>query len=423
MNTKTRRMSHMIEYFRQTLSGINIHTSTPLEVGLIALVNRRPSTYDLPDHASPMSRLPVELLLQIAERLSQVDRICLALTCKDFYALMKAKKLVQPIRFYNVLDATSCWCQICGFLRYHEFNVIQRLSNSRWKACPRCIKLHPFSKVTDSIHPWLSSAWYRKDVIGSTCYLGREQQGRVFLCRCIAITYHQKIEMIKQLKKRIQQSNSEAVIPWLPSSHARPWHTCTVKIGPMSKMIIQHFPYLGPHYNGKCQDELMIYTTYRWVPCAWNSDGSWNDSHDGYTYILACPHRDVLSHWEDWMLADQGRRRWRRGHIPDYNNMGHAGCVFCKTYYTRIVGRCTCNILSGWHHCKQKGVLKVLQFLGPDHVPQPGGINNWSCRARGNVLVRPSEDGEYIHDEDCPKWNIIGELNLPWMPYYSWTIG
>jgi hypothetical protein len=426
-------MSHMIESIRQTLSGINSHASTPLEAGLIALVNRRPSTYDLPNHASPMSRLPVELLLQIAEHLNQIDRICLALTSKGAYALMKGKKLVQPIRFYNLLDATSSYCHVCSSLRYHEFNVIQRLSNSRWKACPRCVKLHPFSKVTDSIHPFLAPIRYLKDVVGTTCYLSQGKQGRVFLCQCIAINYHQKVEMINQLRERIQQSNSEAVIsrctssytrPWHTSSNSRPWHTCTIRVGKMSKMIIEHFPYLlHYHDNGKCHEGLVIYTKYQWVPCAWNRDGSWEDDIYYGLNILACPHRNVLTHWQDWMMSDSGIHRWASDRMPDFNNLGLLLCAFCNTNYTRIEEKCACNVGGNRiHYCKQKGSLRVLHLLGPDHVPQPGTVDGWSRRAQGKVLTRPFEDSEVIHDEDCPRRGDVNcSCTTPWMPCYRWN--
>jgi hypothetical protein len=422
-------MSHIIESIRQTLSETNSYASTPLEAGLMALVKRRPSTYDLPNHASPISRLPVEVLLQIAKRLSQIDRICLALTCKRVYDFMKAKKLVQPIRFYNLLDATSSYCYICGCLRYHEFNVIQRLSDSRWKACPRCVKLHPFSKVTDSIHPFLAPIRYLKDVVGTTCYLGRGMQGRVFLCRCIAINFHQKVEMINQLRERIQQPNSERCTnsyprPWHPSSNPRPWHTCTIRVGTMSKMIIEHFPYLRHfHYNGKCQEELVIYTKYQWVPCAWSRDGSWVDDIYYRLYILACPHRNILTHWQDWVASDNGIRQWRSDHMPDYGNMGVVRCAFCDTNYSRIQEKCACNFRGRRiHHCKRQGVLKVFHSLGPDLVPPPGEIDRWSRRAQGKVLTRPFEDHEVIHDEDCPtRGDAHCSSSTPWMPRYRWN--
>lgn len=195
-----------------------------------------------------LMELPTELLLEIVSYLTAVPETCLALTCKRMFAISEAvlgSKTLQFNRdfarlFHHYRDresfATSRW------------QLLNILEDSKWRACSKCLKLHP----RDSF----SSRELKRKPEARTCKLGH-LAGIVDLCPCKKITFRDKMDLVDILQEQ-RKSMAAPMDPVFGSEKSEPycWHSCTEKYG-SAELKIQIFPELD------VEDRLLVRTEYQ----------------------------------------------------------------------------------------------------------------------------------------------------------------
>jgi F-box domain len=133
--------------------------------------------------------LPLELVLEISTYLPELDRLCLALTCKSLLEILDGDKALQRSPIFR---ATATFPDRSWNRRYTykirespRWELLRRMGNLRWIRCIGCFKLHPRR------HP--AQGWFPEYYVCSTF------AGVARLCPCIEITFQDKKKLVKAL--------------------------------------------------------------------------------------------------------------------------------------------------------------------------------------------------------------------------------
>lgn len=216
--------------------------------------------------------LPTELLLEITSHLTALPEACLALTCKPLFVISGAILDSRCLRF------TRDFAPLFHHYRNgHNFvtprwKLINLLESSKWRACSKCLKLHPRNAF--------SSQELRRKAENRTCNLGG-YAGIVDLCPCKKLTFRDKTELVDLLKIR-RKSVTALDMQFGDGVNERfCWHSCVENYG-STELKTELFPELDE------EDNLVIRTYYRL------STGVGQLGKEEYmTPRFGCAHRSV----------------------------------------------------------------------------------------------------------------------------------
>lgn len=143
--------------------------------------------------------LPIELVLQIISDIeSDLDRLCLALTCRSLLELTNCWPLPPELRESTI--ALPAWLYGRYYpndkIRSDRWELLRRLENAHWRRCMGCYKLHPVSEFR-KLDLWTSAN-------RRTCIFGK-LVGVVRLCPCVEMTFRDKLRITKELIRRKQE--------------------------------------------------------------------------------------------------------------------------------------------------------------------------------------------------------------------------
>ncbi|GCB27990.1 MAU2 chromatid cohesion factor homolog [Aspergillus awamori] len=192
--------------------------------------------------------LPTELLLEIISHLSVLPEACLALTCKRLYSICGATLGAKPLHFSR--DFAPLFHH---YRNGHNFvtprwQFINLLEDNRWRACSRCLKLHPRS--------FFPARELKRKSEDRSCNLG-SSAGIVDLCPCKKLTFQDKMELVELLRVRRKTITDLAVQFGSGMKQQRfCWHSCTEDYG-STQLDIEIYPELDD------EDQLKIKTEYR----------------------------------------------------------------------------------------------------------------------------------------------------------------
>ncbi|GLA58549.1 hypothetical protein AtubIFM55763_003934 [Aspergillus tubingensis] len=192
--------------------------------------------------------LPTELLLEIISHLSVLPEACLALTCKRLYSICGATLGAKPLHFSR--DFAPLFHH---YRNGHNFvtprwQFINLLEDNRWRACSRCLKLHPRS--------FFPARELKRKSEDRSCNLG-SSAGIVDLCPCKKLTFQDKVELVELLRVRRKTITDLAIQFGSGMKQQRfCWHSCTEDYG-STQLDIEIYPELDD------EDQLKIKTEYR----------------------------------------------------------------------------------------------------------------------------------------------------------------
>lgn len=143
-----------------------------------------------------LSRLPVELLLEIASHLPLPSQVCFALSCRDLYRLLGAVLATDALHFPRVplrrLTARSLSDRYLVGEEYRlRMELLVLLEDSRWACCALWQKLHPRPEFHPQYFTWF--------VFRRICITGA---GLVDLCPCIVLTLRDRRKIVECLMGR-----------------------------------------------------------------------------------------------------------------------------------------------------------------------------------------------------------------------------
>ncbi|KAL5334781.1 cohesin loading factor-domain-containing protein [Aspergillus crustosus] len=216
--------------------------------------------------------LPTELLLEIASNLSVLPEACLALTCKRFFAISSATLDSKSLHFNRDFAPIFHHYRNGHSFATTRWKLIKILEDSRWRACSKCLKLHP----RNAFQP----RELRRRSEDRMCTLG-SFAGVVDLCPCKKLTYRDKTELVELLRARRRSVTILASHFGAGLEERFCWHSCTETYGP-TQMKIGIFPELDD------DDQLRIKTEYH-LTTAPGQLGK----EEHMTARFGCAHRSV----------------------------------------------------------------------------------------------------------------------------------
>ena len=216
--------------------------------------------------------LPTELLLEITSHLSALPEACLALTCKRLFAISGAILDSKCLRFSR--DFAPLFHHYRNGHSYvtPRWQFINLLENSKWRACAKCLKLHPRGAFAPKE--------LRRKSENRTCNLGG-YAGIVDLCPCKKLTFRDKTDLVNLLKVRQRTITGLSLQFGNRVNERFCWHSCVENYG-STELKIEIFPELDE------QDNLVVWT------CYWLSTGMGHLGKEEYmTPRFGCAHRSV----------------------------------------------------------------------------------------------------------------------------------
>ncbi|KAJ5674791.1 uncharacterized protein N7477_004725 [Penicillium maclennaniae] len=216
--------------------------------------------------------LPTELLLEINSHLPLIPEAAFALTCKRMFAISGEILASKSLRF------TRDFAPLFHHYRNgHNFvtprwQFITLLENTRWRACSKCLKLHPRTAF--------SPRELRRKADLRACNLG-ELAGIVDLCPCKKLTYRDKMDLVDQLKIRNITLNALKTEFGDKVGDRYCWHSCVEKYG-STELKISLLPELDN------DDQLVIRTEY-----ALTTESGQVGKEEFMTPRFGCAHRSV----------------------------------------------------------------------------------------------------------------------------------
>ncbi|KAL1983190.1 hypothetical protein VTN96DRAFT_364 [Rasamsonia emersonii] len=175
---------------------------------------------------SPIAELPLEILLEIAELLPPISKLCFALSCKSLMNTLDGSKALQRSpKFQHPQDLLT---PLHFFKRKHIFQedrwqLLRQLEDPYWHCCSGCLKLHPTSEFTADDLATDAEKW--------TCKFG-PLVGIVHLCPCIKMTFRDKLKLVSVLKQ-FQSLNAQGAPYWHQCSYDYCSVTVQIKVRPM----------------------------------------------------------------------------------------------------------------------------------------------------------------------------------------------
>jgi hypothetical protein len=135
------------------------------------------------------SNLPLETVLQIVTYLTRdMDRLCVALTCRSLLNLLDKDKTLQRSPRYRTFKNISP--PQTGKRASEWWTLLRKLEDSSWRCCFGCFKLHPTHEFSDRD--------LRTGSDKRTCIFG-PLVGTVCLCPCMEITFRDKEKIVNLL--------------------------------------------------------------------------------------------------------------------------------------------------------------------------------------------------------------------------------
>ncbi|KAL2855483.1 cohesin loading factor-domain-containing protein [Aspergillus pseudoustus] len=241
-------------------------------------MNRRSHGVNLRSGEQSFSRrcylleLPTELLLEIISYLSVLPEACLALTCKRLFAISGAVLDAKSLHFNRDFAPLFHHYRNGHSFATTRWQLVKTLEDTRWRACSKCLKLHPRS--------FFPPRELRRKSDDRTCNLG-SLAGVVDLCPCKKITFRDKTELVELLKIR---RKSVAILASQFGDVAGErfcWHSCTENYG-ATQLKIEIYPELDD------EDQLKIRTDYHLTT---TSGQLGKEEH--MTARFGCAHRSV----------------------------------------------------------------------------------------------------------------------------------
>ncbi|KAL4918024.1 cohesin loading factor-domain-containing protein [Aspergillus aurantiobrunneus] len=215
--------------------------------------------------------LPTELLLEIISHLSELPEACLALTCKRLLSIS------APILDSKSFQFSRDFAPLFHHYRNgHSFattrwQLVKVLEDRRWRACSKCLKLHPRSAFPPRE--------LRRRPDDRACILG-SFAGVVDLCPCKKLTFRDKVELVELLKIR-QKSVSLLASQFGGVEERFCWHSCAENYG-STQLKIDIFPELDD------EEQLRIRTEYHLTTAAGQLG-----KEEYMTARFGCAHRSV----------------------------------------------------------------------------------------------------------------------------------
>ena len=278
-----------------------------LAVSLVALFLLKKRIAKKPPLSStPISKLPVELMLQISTQLPFICQVSLALSCKSSLKLLGGRKAilgfrelhhpreVSSSRFPHRQDAFST----------PRWELLLRLQDDCWRLCPGCLKLHPVSEF--------SGSELAKSANKRTCVFGT-LTGLVHLCPCIKVTFRDKLGLMRRLGSS----------PYIPKKD--PWRPALETVNLVSHECNYH--YGTTHIRAELSSfldsngELVIRTKYD-ISCV-------KLPHSIGYLPLCCPHRSISTHIEDLLKSHSYLKS--SCSMPYYKYRKSTPCRWCTT--------------------------------------------------------------------------------------------
>lgn len=219
-----------------------------------------------------LMELPTELLLEIISHLTLIPEAAFALTCKRMFAIsgeiLRSKSLQFSRDFAPLFH---------HYRNGHNFvtprwQFINLLENSRWRACSKCLKLHPRAAF--------SPRDLRRKAEHRTCDLG-ELAGIVDLCPCKKLTFRDKMDLVDHLRVRKITMNALKSEFGDKVGDRYCWHSCTEQYGP-TKLKIALYPELDD------EDHLVVRTEYELT-----TESGQVGKEEYMTPRFGCAHRSV----------------------------------------------------------------------------------------------------------------------------------
>lgn len=216
--------------------------------------------------------LPTELILEIISHLSLLPEASLALTCKRLHMISGGILESKSLHFNRDFAPLFHHYRNGHSLVTPRWQFINLLENSRWRACSRCLKLHPRGAY--------SARELKRKSEDRICNLG-SMTGIVDLCPCKKLTYRDKLDLIDLLKVRQQTVPMLAsqTGPGVPERFC--WHSCTENYG-STELKVALYPQLDT------DDRLSVKTEY------YLTTGSGQlGKEEHMTPRFGCAHRSV----------------------------------------------------------------------------------------------------------------------------------
>ncbi len=220
---------------------------------------------------SYLLELPTELLLEIISHLPVLEEACLALTCKRLLSISAKTLNSKSLQFNRDFAPLFHHYRNGHSFATTRWQLIKMLEDTRWRACAKCLKLHPRSAFPPRE--------LRRKPEDRTCILGN-LAGIVDLCPCKKLTFRDKVELVELLEIR-RKSVGLLTSQFGGVQERFCWHSCSQTYG-STQMKIEIYPELDD------EDQLKIKTEYHLM----TAPGQLG-KEEFMTSRFGCAHRSV----------------------------------------------------------------------------------------------------------------------------------
>ncbi|KAJ5249199.1 hypothetical protein N7468_000650 [Penicillium chermesinum] len=269
------------------------------------------------------------VLIAIGEYVSLVDQVCLSLSCKKLYLMLKESRENKDLEFPRLLDLRiPILCVNSPDVPRNQ--LLLRLENRQWSYCAECLMLHPrreFRKVS-----------LRRPPSQRAC---TDFAGIVDLCPCIALTVRDRERIFERLKSAVRPDRNEfgPFNCFFVNGEASLGHSCARngRLRDEASVVV--------HLRINTSGELEAILRYTLPDCSM-------DAHVLAEPIFACPHQDLQS-------------------------------LACTDKTTKVCSRCETFIFKSMAPAENLIVFEVIRCLGSVPWPaDPVWMNQ--CRLSGH---------------------------------------
>ncbi|KAF5866208.1 hypothetical protein ETB97_000172 [Aspergillus alliaceus] len=194
--------------------------------------------------------LPTELLLEIISHLPVLSEACLALTSKRLFAVSSAILDSKSLHFSRDFAPLFHHYRNGHSFVTTRWQFIKMLENGTWRACSKCLKLHP-----RGLFP---ARELKRKAEERSCSLGNSA-GIVDLCPCKKLTFRDKMDLVELLLMRQKSVIALAAQYGTGVQERFCWHTCTEDYG-STQIKVELFPELDENGQLKIKTEYQLST-------------------------------------------------------------------------------------------------------------------------------------------------------------------
>ncbi|KAE8388816.1 cohesin loading factor-domain-containing protein [Aspergillus alliaceus] len=194
--------------------------------------------------------LPTELLLEIISHLPVLSEACLALTSKRLFAVSSAILDSKSLHFSRDFAPLFHHYRNGHSFVTTRWQFIKMLENGTWRACSKCLKLHP-----RGLFP---ARELKRKAEERSCSLGNSA-GIVDLCPCKKLTFRDKMDLVELLLMRQKSVIALAAQFGTGVQERFCWHTCTEDYG-STQIKVELFPELDENGQLKIKTEYQLST-------------------------------------------------------------------------------------------------------------------------------------------------------------------